>query len=185
MHAWYALVVQESQLLFLLQCSCNHSSLTCCPISPYFASRTTHTPGLEVQSPRLTARLLHWRCLTRQNPRRRKTNRPRYVQRHSCRRSTLFSTSAGYPMYRDFTSIRKIKLRYSPKGRKGPSKNNKQGIQRPDLYSPTDWRSRSQCPRGLRHETSSPARTLGSWVRNPLQALTSVFILCLCCPVCR
>jgi hypothetical protein len=29
--------------------------------------------------------------------------------------------------------------------------------------------SRSQWPRGLRHELSSPARTLGSWVRIPLQ----------------
>jgi hypothetical protein len=45
---------------------------------------------------------------------------------------------------------------------------------------------RSQWPRGLRHELSSLARTLGSWVWIPLKALVSVcaFILCLCCPVC-
>jgi hypothetical protein len=44
---------------------------------------------------------------------------------------------------------------------------------------------RSQWPRGLRHEPSSLAQTLGSWVRIPLKARMSVcaFILCLCCPV--
>jgi hypothetical protein len=41
---------------------------------------------------------------------------------------------------------------------------------------------RSQCPNGLRHEVSSPAETLGSWVRIPLEALMfvcvySVFVL--------
>jgi hypothetical protein len=41
---------------------------------------------------------------------------------------------------------------------------------------------RSQWPRGLRHEMSSPAPTLGSWVRIPLRAwmfacLYSVFVL--------
>jgi hypothetical protein len=43
-------------------------------------------------------------------------------------------------------------------------------------------RSRSQWPRSLRHELSSPARTLGTWVRIPLKAwmfVMSVFILCL------
>jgi hypothetical protein len=35
---------------------------------------------------------------------------------------------------------------------------------------------RSQCPRGLRHELSSPAQTLGSWVRIPLEAWMSVCI---------
>jgi hypothetical protein len=39
---------------------------------------------------------------------------------------------------------------------------------------PSEW------PRGLRHEMSSPARTLGSRVRIPLQPLMSAFILCLC-----
>jgi hypothetical protein len=34
---------------------------------------------------------------------------------------------------------------------------------------------------GLRHEMSSPARTLGTWIRIPLKAWMSVwFILCLC-----
>jgi hypothetical protein len=37
---------------------------------------------------------------------------------------------------------------------------------------------RSQRPRGLRHKSSSPARTLGSWVRIPFKAW-----MCLCCPV--
>jgi hypothetical protein len=41
---------------------------------------------------------------------------------------------------------------------------------------------RSQWPRGLRHELSSPAQTLGSWVRIPLEAwmsgcVYSVFVL--------
>jgi hypothetical protein len=46
---------------------------------------------------------------------------------------------------------------------------------------------RSQWQRGLRHELSSLARTLGSWVRIPLKAWMSVcaFTLCLCCLVCR
>jgi hypothetical protein len=38
----------------------------------------------------------------------------------------------------------------------------------------------SQWSRGLRHELSSPARTLGTWVRIPLKTWMSVFILCLC-----
>jgi hypothetical protein len=48
--------------------------------------------------------------------------------------------------------------------------------------------SRSQWPRDLMHELSSLARTLRSWVRNPLKTWMSVlctFILCLCCSVCR
>jgi hypothetical protein len=39
---------------------------------------------------------------------------------------------------------------------------------------------RSQWPRGLGHEMSSLARTLGSWVRIPLKAWMSLFSLCLC-----
>jgi hypothetical protein len=35
---------------------------------------------------------------------------------------------------------------------------------------------RSQRPRGLRHELSSPAQTLGSWVRIPLEAWMSVCV---------
>jgi hypothetical protein len=46
------------------------------------------------------------------------------------------------------------------------------------------FRGRSQWPRGLRHELSSPAPTLRSWVRIPLEAWMFVcglcaFILCL------
>jgi hypothetical protein len=37
-------------------------------------------------------------------------------------------------------------------------------------------RCRSQWPRGLRHEPSSPAQTLGSWVRIPLEAWISVCV---------
>jgi hypothetical protein len=36
--------------------------------------------------------------------------------------------------------------------------------------------SRSQSPRGLRHEPSSPAQTLGSWARIPLEAWISVCV---------
>jgi hypothetical protein len=36
------------------------------------------------------------------------------------------------------------------------------------------FQRRSQWPRGLRHEPSTPARTLGSWVRIPLKAWMSV-----------
>jgi hypothetical protein len=43
--------------------------------------------------------------------------------------------------------------------------------------------SRSQRPRGLRHEVSSPAQTLGSWVQIPLKAWMFAFILRLCCPM--
>jgi hypothetical protein len=46
---------------------------------------------------------------------------------------------------------------------------------------------RSWWARGLRHEPSSFARTLGSWVQIPLKACMSVYavILCLYCLVCR
>jgi hypothetical protein len=47
------------------------------------------------------------------------------------------------------------------------------------VYCPSHW------PRGLRHELSSLARTLGSWVGIQLKAWMSVFILCLYCCVCR
>jgi hypothetical protein len=36
--------------------------------------------------------------------------------------------------------------------------------------------SRSQWPRSLRHEKSSPARTLGSWIGIPLKAWMSVCV---------
>jgi hypothetical protein len=35
---------------------------------------------------------------------------------------------------------------------------------------------RQLCPRGLRHELFSSARTLGSWVQIPLKAWMSVFV---------
>jgi hypothetical protein len=41
--------------------------------------------------------------------------------------------------------------------------------------------SQGQC--GVRHGISSPAQTLESRVRIPLEAWLSAFILCLCCPV--
>jgi hypothetical protein len=52
-------------------------------------------------------------------------------------------------------------------------------------YMQLTWRS--LWPRGLRHQQSSLARKLGSWVRIQLKAWMSVcaFILRLCCPVCR
>jgi hypothetical protein len=44
---------------------------------------------------------------------------------------------------------------------------------------------RSQWPRCLRHELSSPTRTLGSWIRIPLQALdVSVRLFCVCVVLC-
>jgi hypothetical protein len=56
--------------------------------------------------------------------------------------------------------------------------------QRRDQISNTHRRgSRSQWPRGLRHEMSSPAQTMGLWVQIQLKARMSAFILCLCCPV--
>jgi hypothetical protein len=57
----------------------------------------------------------------------------------------------------------------------------------PDLITLTALRGRSRWPRGLRHELSSFARRLGSWVRIQLKTWMSVyaFILCLCCPLCR
>jgi hypothetical protein len=44
---------------------------------------------------------------------------------------------------------------------------------------------RSQWPRDLRHEPSPPSRTLGSWVRIPIEAWMSVVhLLCVCVVVC-
>ncbi|PNF43776.1 hypothetical protein B7P43_G09759, partial [Cryptotermes secundus] len=39
---------------------------------------------------------------------------------------------------------------------------------------------RSEWPRGLRHEPSTSAWTLGSWVRIPLEALIYVLLFCSC-----
>jgi hypothetical protein len=44
------------------------------------------------------------------------------------------------------------------------------------FYDCTNVRCQSEWPRGLRHETSSPARTLGSWVRIQLEAWMSVCV---------
>jgi hypothetical protein len=37
--------------------------------------------------------------------------------------------------------------------------------------------------RGIRYELSSPPKTLRLWVQIPLEAWTTTFLLCLCCPV--
>jgi hypothetical protein len=53
-----------------------------------------------------------------------------------------------------------------------------------DIIVHNDKFSRSQWRRGLRHEQSSPAQTLGSWVRIPLEAWMSVcfyFVFVLFC----
>jgi hypothetical protein len=42
----------------------------------------------------------------------------------------------------------------------------------------------SQRPRGLRHKPSSPARTLWSWVRIPLEAWISVCVYSVCVVLC-
>jgi hypothetical protein len=47
----------------------------------------------------------------------------------------------------------------------------------PLFKSPTRMFRRSQWLHGLRHELSSPAQTLGLWVRVPLEACMSVFVL--------
>jgi hypothetical protein len=56
-----------------------------------------------------------------------------------------------------------------------------------NLYNVKGGKCRSRWPHGVKHEPSSPARTLGSWVLIPLKTWMSVcaFLLCLCCPVCR
>jgi hypothetical protein len=56
---------------------------------------------------------------------------------------------------------------------------NKMGLKKKERFS--DIFRRSQWPRGLRHELSTPGPTLRSWVRIPLEAWMFVcaFILCL------
>jgi hypothetical protein len=45
--------------------------------------------------------------------------------------------------------------------------------------------SRSQLPSSLRHEPSSPARTLGAWVRIPLRGMNvRVRLFCVCVVLC-
>jgi hypothetical protein len=43
---------------------------------------------------------------------------------------------------------------------------------------------RSEWPRGLRHELSSLARKLRSWVRIPLKTWMSVWVYCVCVVLC-
>jgi hypothetical protein len=43
---------------------------------------------------------------------------------------------------------------------------------------------RSEWPRGLRHELSSLARKLGSWIQIPLNAWMSVCLFCVCVVLC-
>jgi hypothetical protein len=60
------------------------------------------------------------------------------------------------------------------------------GQQHEDLYIRSS--DHSGRPRSLRHELSSLARTLGSWIRIPLKAWMSIFcafIPCFCCSVYR
>jgi hypothetical protein len=45
-----------------------------------------------------------------------------------------------------------------------------------------DWPS--QWPRGLRLEPSSPARTLGSWIRIPFEAWMSECVYSVCAVLC-
>jgi hypothetical protein len=45
-----------------------------------------------------------------------------------------------------------------------------------DKLAILDIHGRSQWPRGLRHEPSSPDRTLGMWVRIPLKTWMSVCV---------
>jgi hypothetical protein len=51
-------------------------------------------------------------------------------------------------------------------------------------FTSLHWVGRSEWPRGLRHEMSSLARTLESWVRVPLKTWMFVCVsLCLCFPL--
>jgi hypothetical protein len=54
-----------------------------------------------------------------------------------------------------------------------------------NLYPVIVYMLRTQWTRGLRHEPSSPARTLGSWVRIPLEVLMSVCVYSICVVQCR
>jgi hypothetical protein len=53
------------------------------------------------------------------------------------------------------------------------------------LYNRSIWlKSRSQWPRGLRHEPSSATRIMGSWHRIPLVVWMSVRLFCVCVVLC-
>jgi hypothetical protein len=58
------------------------------------------------------------------------------------------------------------------------------GPQNRDFLSMQEM-GRSQWPCSLKHELSSTAQTLGSWVRIPLEAWMPVCVYSLCCSVCR
>jgi hypothetical protein len=76
----------------------------------------------------------------------------------------------------------------SPKSFSTSSSRFNAGVYTFNLFSHILLKCRSQWPCGLRHEQSSLAQTLGSWVRISLKASMSVlcaFNLCLCCSVCR
>jgi hypothetical protein len=45
-----------------------------------------------------------------------------------------------------------------------------------DFLFTYNWADRSQWPRDLKHELSSPAQTLGLWVRIPLEAWVFAFV---------
>jgi hypothetical protein len=52
-----------------------------------------------------------------------------------------------------------------------------------ELYGIKKFTSKSKWPRGLRHELSSPARTMGSGVRIPLKAWMFVCVYSVCVQV--
>jgi hypothetical protein len=52
------------------------------------------------------------------------------------------------------------------------------------ILTTTWWWRRIQWPRGLRHEPSSPVRTLGPWFRIPLDAWMSVCVYSVCVVLC-
>jgi hypothetical protein len=82
-------------------------------------------------------------------------------------------------------------LRLLISGRDGVLSGSSSPTFRKNIHPPPKFRSpkcslcRSQWPRGLKHELSSFARTLGSWIRTPIKAWMSLcaFILRLCCLV--
>jgi type VI protein secretion system component VasF len=60
-------------------------------------------------------------------------------------------------------------------------------IKTKNILKQVEHRKADAVAAGLRHEPPSPSRTLGLWVRIPVEAWIPVcaFILCLCCSVCR
>jgi hypothetical protein len=59
-------------------------------------------------------------------------------------------------------------------------------LQLQNLYNSSTISSRSQRPRGLMHEMSSPGRTLGPWIRIPLKAMNVCLrLFCVSVVLCR